>query len=219
MSIWVVASRKRGSGKTTIAIHLTKSLRALGSVMLIDANLEGHDYEWVNPSDKLFSFEHLDVEKQDGHSLDHRLEMVKQHYDHIIVDIDGQDTPALRSVLKHANKLIIPSSIDPEDIQLETQLVQLAISISHYNGQLKVYTVLNKLPEQHQLSELIQTQDLLKNMPGTQFLNTVIYENEAYQNMLLNGKSIWEDQSDFGHNFQKMIQELMELPPSAQPAV
>lgn len=216
MSIWVVASRKRGSGKTTIAVHLTKSLRGQGSVMLIDANLEGHDYEWANQSNKLFSFEHLDIAKQDGHSLDHRLKMVKQRFDHIVVDIDGQDTPALRSVLKHADKLIIPNSINPEDIQLENELVQLAIGIAQYNTQLKVYTVLNKLPDQHQLSELIQTQDLLKNIPGTQFLNTVIYEDQAYQNMLLNGKSIWEDQSNLGHNFQRIIQELIELHQSSQ---
>ncbi|WP_216935491.1 MULTISPECIES: hypothetical protein [unclassified Acinetobacter] len=210
MSIWVVASRKRGSGKTTIAMHITELLRGQGSTLLIDANLEPNGYEWANLKNKQFSFEHLDILKQDSHSLDHRLEMLKQQFTYIIVDIDGQDTPALRSVLKHADKLIIPSSIDPEDIQLETELVQLAIGIAQYNTQLKVYTVLNKIPEQLQLAEMKQTQNLLKNISGTQFLNTVIYEHRSYQNLLLNGESIGKEQFESEHDFYKMLQELME---------
>ncbi|MCO8090900.1 hypothetical protein [Acinetobacter pseudolwoffii] len=210
MSIWVVASRKRGSGKTTIAMYINELLRGQGATLLIDANLEPYGYEWANLKNKQFSFEHLDILKQDGRSLDHRLELLKQQFAYIIVDIDGQDTSALRSVLEHADKLIIPSSINPEDIQLETELVQLAIGIAQYNTQLKIYTVLNKIPEQQQLAEMKQTQHLLKHMPGAQFLNTVIYEHQSYHHLLLNGERICEEQFDSEHDFYKMLQELMQ---------
>ncbi|WP_455596002.1 hypothetical protein [Acinetobacter pecorum] len=209
MSIWVIASRKRGSGKTMIAMHITELLRGQSPTLLLDANLEPQGFEWANLKNEKFSFEHLDVLKHDSHSLDHRLDMLKQQFSYIIVDIDGQDTPALRSVLKHADKLIIPSSINPEDSQLETELVQLAIGIAQYNTQLKVYTVLNKVPEQ-QLAEMKQTQNLLKNIPGTQFLNTVIYEHQGSQNLLLNGASICDDQINLEPDFYKMLQELMQ---------
>src|SRR5690606_36675994 len=127
MSIWVVASRKRGLGKTTIAMYINELLRGQGATLLIDAKLEPNGYEWANLENKQFSFEHLDILEQDGRSLDHRLELLKQQFAYIIVDIDGQDTSALRSVLIPEDKLNIPNSINPEDIQLETELVQLAI--------------------------------------------------------------------------------------------
>jgi|SRR5690606_973660 len=209
MSIWVVASRKRGSGKTTIAMYITALLREKGATLLIDANLEPNGYEWANLKNKQFSFEHLDIFKQDAHSLDQRLDRLKQQFSYIIVDIDGQDTPALRSVLKHADKLIIPSSIHPQDVQLETELVQLAIGIAQYNTQLKIYTVLNKMPEQQQLAEIQQTQNLLKNISGTQFLNTVIYAHQSCHHLLLNGERVGEEQLESAHDFYKMLQELM----------
>lgn len=205
MSIWVVASRKRGSGKTTIAMYITALLREKGATLLIDANLEPNGYEWANLKNKQFSFEHLDIFKQDAHSLDR----LKQQFSYIIVDIDGQDTPALRSVLKHADKLIIPSSIHPQDVQLETELVQLAIGIAQYNTQLKIYTVLNKMPEQQQLAEIQQTQNLLKNISGTQFLNTVIYAHQSCHHLLLNGEKVGEEQLQSEHDFYKMLQELL----------
>src|SRR5690606_25840835 len=100
MSIWVVASRKRGSGKTTIAMYINELLRGQGATLLIDANLEPYGYECANLRNKQVSFEHLDILKQDGRSLAHRLEILKQQFAYISVDIDGQDTSALRSVLK-----------------------------------------------------------------------------------------------------------------------
>ena len=63
---------------------------------------------------------------------------------------------------------------------------------------------------EQQLAEMKQTQNLLKNIPGTQFLNTVIYEHQGNQNLLLNGASICDDQINLEPDFYKMLQELMQ---------
>lgn len=208
MTIFVVTSPKRDSGKSTLAINLTEYLRLQARTLYIDTDDDKQNFEWVALHRTGFGFEHISL-KDHPDELMRRVEQVKTQYDDIVIDIAGHDSYALRSVLMRADKLIIPMSAEAEEQEMYTEMLQLAISVAQFNTQLKVYGILMRVPQQIEISQIEANQNLLKGIPGAHFLNTIIYEDEAFDDAKNLGCSIWEHSPAQGQRFDQFIQELM----------
>lgn len=208
MTIFVVTSPKRGSGKSTLAMNLTEYLRLQARTLYIDTDDDKQNFEWVALHRTGFGFEHISL-KDHPDELMGRVEQVKTQYDDIVIDIAGHDSYALRSVLMRADKLIIPMSAEAEEQEMYSQMLQLAISVAQLNTQLKVYGILMRVPQQIEISQIEANQNLLKGIPGAHFLNTIIYEDEAFDDAKNLGCSIWEHSPAQGQRFDQLIQELM----------
>lgn len=208
MTIFVVTSPKRDSGKSTLAMNLTEYLRLQARTLYIDTDDDKQNFEWVALYRTGFGFEHISL-KVHPDELMRRVEQVKTQYDDIVIDIAGHDSYALRSVLMRADKLIIPMSAEAEEQEMYTEMLQLAISVAQFNTQLKVYGILMRVPQQIEISQIEANQNLLKGIPGAHFLNTIIYEDEAFDDAKNLGCSIWEHSPAQGQRFDQFIQELM----------
>ena len=208
MTIFVVTSPKRDSGKSTLAMNLTEYLRLQARTLYIDTDDDKQNFEWVALHRTGFGFEHISL-KDHPDELMRRVEQVKTQYDDIVIDIAGHDNYALRSVLMRADKLIIPMSAEAEEQEMYTEMLQLAISVAQFNTQLKVYGILMRVPQQIEISQIEANQNLLKGIPGAHFLNTIIYEDEAFDDAKNLGCSIWEHSPAQGQRFDQFIQELM----------
>lgn len=208
MTIFVVTSPKRGSGKSTLAMNLTEYLRLQARTLYIDTDDDKQNFEWVALHRTGFGFEHISL-KDHPDELMRRVEQVKTQYDDIVIDIAGHDSYALRSVLMRTDKLIIPMSAEAEEQEMYSQMLQLAISVAQFNTQLKVYGVLMRVPQQIEISQIEANQNLLKGIPGAHFLNTIIYEDEAFDDARNLSCSIWEHSPAQGQRFDQFIQELM----------
>jgi len=208
MTIFVVTSPKRGSGKSTLAMNLTEYLRLQARTLYIDTDDDKQNFEWVALYRTGFGFEHISL-KDHPDELMRRVEQVKTQYDDIVIDIAGHDSYALRSVLMRADKLIIPMSAEAEEQEMYTEMLQLAISVAQFNTQLKVYGILMRVPQQIEISQIEANQNFLKAIPGAHFLNTIIYEDEAFDDAKNLGCSIWEHSPAQGQRFDQFIQELM----------
>lgn len=159
-------------------MKIAEYLRAQGRTLFIDTDLEQHGYEWAKLNHQQFDFEHLDVAENDGKLLEIRLEKAKAHFDFIVLDIDGHDTRALRSVLKHADKLMIPVSQQAEDVALHANLLQIAMGMLQYNSTLQIYSLQNAKDQSPTESDQSESQKLLSNLPNAHFLNTIVYREE-----------------------------------------
>lgn len=208
MTIFVVTSPKRGSGKSTLAMNLTEYLRLQARTLYIDTDDDKQNFEWVTLHRTGFGFEHISL-KDHPDELMRRVEQIKTQYDDIVIDIAGHDSYALRSVLMRADKLIIPMSAEAEEQEMYTEMLQLAISVAQFNTQLKVYGILMRVPQQIEISQIEANQNFLKAIPGAHFLNTIIYEDEAFDDAKNLGCSIWEHSPKQGQRFDQFIQELM----------
>lgn len=208
MTIFVVSSPKRDSGKSTSAMNLTEYLRLQARTLYIDTDDDKQNFEWVALHRTGFGFEHISL-KDHPDELMRRVEQVKTQYDDIVIDIAGHDSYALRSVLMRADKLIIPMSAEAEEQEMYSQMLQLAISVAQLNTQLKVYGILMRVPQQIEISQIEANQNLLKGIPSAHFLNTIIYEDEAFDDAKNLGCSIWEHSPAQGQRFDQFIQELM----------
>jgi len=208
MTIFVVTSPKQDSGKSTLAMNLTEYLRLQARTLYIDTDDDKQNFEWVALHRTGFGFEHISL-KDHPDELMRRVEQVKTQYDDIVIDIAGHDSYALRSVLMRADKLIIPMSAEAEEQEMYTEMLQLAISVAQFNTQLKVYGILMRVPQQIEISQIEANQNLLKGIPGAHSLNTIIYEDEAFDDAKNLGCSIWEHSPAQGQRFDQFIQELM----------
>lgn len=208
MTVFVVTSPKRGSGKSTLAMNLTEYLRLQARTLYIDTDDDKQNFEWVALHRTGFGFEHISL-KDHPDELMRRVEQVKTQYDDIVIDIAGHDSYALRSVLMRTDKLIIPMSAEAEEQEMYSQMLQLAISVAQFNTQLKVYGILMRVPQQIEISQIEANQNLLKGIPGAHSLNTIIYEDEAFDDAKNLGCSIWEHSPAQGQRFDQFIQELM----------
>jgi cellulose biosynthesis protein BcsQ len=208
MTVFVVTSPKQDSGKSTLAMNLTEYLRLQSRTLYIDTDDDKQNFEWVALHRTGFGFEHISL-KDHPDELMRRVEQVKTQYDDIVIDIAGHDNYALRSVLMRADKLIIPMSAEAEEQEMYTEMLQLAISVAQFNTQLKVYGILMRVPQQIEISQIEANQNLLKGIPGAHSLNTIIYEDEAFDDAKNLGCSIWEHSPAQGQRFDQFIQELM----------
>ena len=207
--IYVISSLKAGSGKTTIAMHLCEYLKQNHKTMLLDADLSTDHFEWALQHDKNLAFEHLDVSENDAITLDQRIQHLQKQYDKIVVDIDGHDSKALRSVLKHAHKMIIPTGVTAQDLKLLAEMVELAIAMKQSNPQLRVYVLLNKISMQTEAQEIEQANQLLQDMPGMRFLNTIVYDDSSFVQAMQASQCIWKTQPQQGELMDQVLADLL----------
>jgi chromosome partitioning protein len=115
MYVLVLASQKGGAGKTTLSRHLAVEAERAGDgpVILIDADPQGGLASWWNrrQADAPIFFasslddlpKHLDQAKQGGFRL-------------VVIDTPPQATALIRSVVRLADLVLIPTRPSPDDL-------------------------------------------------------------------------------------------------------
>ena len=209
MTIYLISSSVRQSGKTTLATNLTAHLSRQGRTILLDIDAKQTAYQWALQSSLNFESEHLIFEPNNADMLKQRLIQLKPHYAHIVIDADGTDSKAFRSLMFLADKMIIPVSSSARDQQHLSEMLQLAIAIKQFNSELQIYIVLNNVKSETDKQEIENTKRLLKNLPTVRFLNSIIYEDEDFKAALESGQSIWQKNAQSAAAFDQFVLELL----------
>lgn len=210
MTVFVVTSQQAKSGKTTIAMHLCEGLRKSAKTILLHVSTEGKNFEWAKQEQASFAFEHFERADEHVDMLEKSLEQAKKHYQHVVVDIAGQDAKALRAVLKHADKMLVPSTGLEQDLQPVAEMLALAISLKPYHPELKVYIVFNQIPTETERTELFQRQQLLTDLPHANFLNTVIYQDQQIEALLQQEGNIWQKLARKNDMIDQFVAEILQ---------
>ena len=195
MSVFLVSSIQAASGKTTIAMHLAEGLRRQAStaLLLIDDTEQG--FEWVAAEQPDFSFEYCNTHQMTNAEIEQRLKPLQQNFTHVVIDMSGHDTPLLRSILKTTDKLLIPTTSGQQDLAHVAEMLELAISFKPYQPQLQLFIVFNRIPAQTTLEQLDIGRELLADVPYAHFLNTIIYQDDLFEQRFNDQKNIWQKMS------------------------
>ena len=210
MTIYLVSSCVKQSGKTTLATNLTDSLSRQGRTLLLDIDAKKCAYDWAQQTSRQFDYEHHLFDPNDAEFFKTRLAQLKQHYADIVIDADGSDSKAFRSIMFVADKMLIPLSTDLKDYENLTELLQLAIAIKQFNPDLQIYVIFNKVTAALQQDELERSKQLLQDLPTVRFLNSIIYEDQALQTALSDGQSIWQNHTESAAVFDRLVLELQD---------
>jgi chromosome partitioning protein len=121
MFVVAVLNQKGGVGKTTIAVHLTRSLQLLGhDVLLVDSDPQGSARDWAAAKVE----QPVTVIGMDRATLDRDVKRLGPK-DFIVIDGAPRLKELATSAIKAANLALIPVQPSPYDIWSTGELVDL----------------------------------------------------------------------------------------------
>jgi chromosome partitioning protein len=121
MRVIAVLNQKGGSGKTTIATHLTRAFQLDGSsVLLVDSDPQGSARDWAAVLDD----NPVTVVGIDRPTIDRDLKAIG-HKDIVVIDGAPQAADLAISAIKAASFILIPVQPSPYDIWATADLVDL----------------------------------------------------------------------------------------------
>ncbi len=121
MHVIAVLNQKGGSGKTTIATHLARSLQLDGdSVLLVDSDPQGSARDWAAVREE----QPVTVVGIDRPTIERDLKHIARK-DFVVIDGAPQAADLAVSALKAADFVLIPVQPSPYDIWATAELVDL----------------------------------------------------------------------------------------------
>ena len=121
MHVIAVLNQKGGSGKTTIATHLARSLQLDGdSVLLVDSDPQGSARDWAAVREE----QPVTVVGIDRPTIERDLKQIARK-DFVVIDGAPQAADLAVSALKAADFVLIPVQPSPYDIWATAELVDL----------------------------------------------------------------------------------------------
>jgi chromosome partitioning protein len=190
--IIVTGGIKGGSGKTTIATHLSILRAQKGlDVLLIDADDQetSFDFSSIRNSNEEQLHQYTCI-KLSGKAIRSEILKMKSKYDDIIIDAGGRDTINQRASLSVADKLVVPFVPRSFDLWTLDNVSTIVDEIKQINPSLSSYTFLNKADPRGDDNESAQT--MMKENENIAMLPVVIGNRKAFGNAAAEGKAVNE---------------------------
>lgn len=145
MTIYTVANTKGGVGKTTVALNMAVELaRMQREVSLVNGDrqntlgiaVENRAAEGIEPALPCFHF-------PDGPILRSQVQLMRQKYSDIVIDVGGRDSTALRAALYLTDVLLVPFQPRSMDVWALDDIAALIKEANSTRDTLRAFAVLN----------------------------------------------------------------------------
>lgn len=207
MTVIAVLNQKGGSGKTTIATHLAKSLELKGySVTLIDSDPQGSARDWSAVNDK----QSLKVMGIDRPTIERDIKGLAAQ-DFIVIDGAPQAADLAVSAIKAADFVLIPVQPSPYDIWAAADLVDLVKQrIEVTDGRLKAAFVISRVIKGTRIGN--EVEDAL-NGYGLPVLEHRIYQRVLYPSSAASGQTVMdlEPGGEAAHEISLLANEIINI--------
>lgn len=190
--IIVAGGIKGGSGKTTVATHLTV-MRALQGrdVLLVDADDQetATDFTALRNERQQEGAGYTSI-KLTGASVRTETLRLAKKYDDIVIDTGGRDTTSQRAALTVADKLIVPFVPRSFDVWTLERVARLVEEMRTANPRLQAYVFINRADPQGRDND--EAAELLREAGGLEYLDTPIGARKAFGNAASQGLAVTE---------------------------
>lgn len=155
-TIIIVAQRKGGAGKTTLAAHLAVTFAARGrSVALIDTDPQGSLAQWYRRREERLGAADTGIEfaAVSGWRAVSAIERQASNHDIVVIDSPAGDDQDARAAIRLASLVIVP--VQPSPVDVWATLPTLALT--RREG-VPVLLVLNRVPARASLTGTMRAQ-------------------------------------------------------------
>jgi chromosome partitioning protein len=181
--ITVVGNLKGGTGKSTVTFNLALWLaNADRGVVLCD----------LDPQSTLRDA--VDVRVELGHSpmVSVYGALPKKVDAEVIVDIGLSDMASARAVLGFADRVLIPVTPSQADVWATQQFLGIIDDSTHENSKPSVIAFLNRADTHPASTENLETQDVLRAIPGITVLDEQLSQRMAFRRSFSEGLAVFE---------------------------
>lgn len=207
MFVVAVLNQKGGSGKTTIATHLSRAFQLMGrDVLLIDSDPQGSARDWAAVQDD----QPVLVVGIDRPTIERDIKAVS-HKDLIVIDGAPQAADLAISAIKASNLVLIPVQPSPYDIWAASDLVELVKQrIEMTDGRLKAAFVISRAIKNTKIGAEIR--EALEGY-GLPVLETRITQRVVYPSSAAVGATVIdvEPSSNAAQEIRALASEVLDL--------
>lgn len=191
MHVIAVLNQKGGSGKTTIATHLTRALQLLGhQVLLVDSDPQGSARDWAAAAEE----QPVAVVGIDRPTVHRDLKAVARGCDIVVIDGAPQASDLAVSAIKSASVVLIPVQPSPYDIWATSDLVDLIKQrIEVTDGTLKAAFVISRAIKGTKIGNEVASALAAYGLP---ILNSRITQRVAYPSTAAIGSTVMDSEPD-----------------------
>ena len=152
--IIAVVSAKGGTGKSTIALNLAVTLSTINQrVLVIDADLQGSIAQWA------------EIKKQEEPTIlvipspviDKKIKKAAKKYDVIIIDSPPTFKKSMKSVIRSADRLIIPVTPGLADYWSTQKLIEIYLEEKEKRPKLDARLLINRIDRRTRLGREFRT--------------------------------------------------------------
>lgn len=143
--ILVVANIKGGVGKTTLAVNLAveRTVRGKTDVLLVDADDQGTATDFTSLREQQHGATGYTAIQLSGAAVRSQVLAMKDKFGHIIVDVGGRDTTALRAALTVADTVLLPFQPRSFDVWAMDRIGELVTEARLINPHMTVVAVVS----------------------------------------------------------------------------
>ena len=183
----VVASRKGGSGKSTISCNMAAILSGYKKkVVIVDTDPQATSMNWANARSNRDDVDSVPIiPGRPGKQILKIIKDLNQTYDYVIVDMQGVDSEDNRYVLTLADKVILPFKPSQPDLDTIPYISEMMDQLREVNPKVTPNYVINEAPtttgkEKAEALEYFVNYNL-KPIP------TIIHARKAYRDSMAFG--------------------------------
>ena len=182
MDVIVVASRKGGSGKTTLAGHLAVQAErsGRGPVAIIDIDPQGSLADWWNERELATPL----FVQTNVRSLANNIEEIRRHnVNLVVIDTPPAITTTIGDVIRHSDLVIIPTRPSPHDLRSVGSTVTLATEM----GKPLVFVVNGATPRARITNEAVA----ILSQHGT-LAPSIVHQRVDFAASMIDGRTVME---------------------------
>jgi len=190
--IVTIGHTKGGVGKTVVTVNLAAALALQGkSVYLVDGDRQASSFyamqarrqEEIDPT--------IDYDNEpDGKKLAALVQSKAKNYDHVLIDVGGRDSSALRAALVVSDLLLIPFAPRSLDVWAMADIDELINEARKINPKLKAKAVINGADAVGNDNKAAI--DVVAQYPNIEYLDAPIGRRKSFASSIGYGQSVLE---------------------------